>query len=122
MFLWRPKEVVNDLWRASSPELPANTDRAEWGERVPPALLRAWWAMWLVAILGDRVAARLGAATLAEARTAAWWILAAALVTAVAAVLAARVVRVVTDGRRARAERLGKLRTAELAAAPERPL
>jgi Domain of unknown function (DUF4328) len=25
MFLWRPKQVVNDMWRASAPELPATT-------------------------------------------------------------------------------------------------
>jgi hypothetical protein len=44
--LFRPKQVVNDLWRASDPELPVASD-AWRGARVP-ALLGWWWALWLL--------------------------------------------------------------------------
>ncbi len=37
--LGRPAHVVGELWRAGEPDVP------------PPALLRVWWAVWLVALV-----------------------------------------------------------------------
>src|SRR5215211_6376913 len=42
--LFRPKQVLNDVWRASDPDLPA--DQADAWRRRPVAELLGWW--WLV--------------------------------------------------------------------------
>ena len=44
--LWRPKQVVDDVWRASVPGIPAGADL----RRIPKSgLVTGWWACWLVA-------------------------------------------------------------------------
>jgi hypothetical protein len=48
--LFRPKQLLNDVWRASAPELPAEMgDR--WRGRPVPALLGWWWAAFLASVL-----------------------------------------------------------------------
>jgi Domain of unknown function (DUF4328) len=44
--LFRPKQVMNDIWRASDPELPDPAHHWH-GNRVP-ALFHWWWALWLL--------------------------------------------------------------------------
>jgi hypothetical protein len=44
--LFRPKQVVNDIWRASDPGLPAVANY--WRDQRVPALLHWWWALWLI--------------------------------------------------------------------------
>jgi Domain of unknown function (DUF4328) len=41
-----PKRVMNVIWRASDPDLPAVA--TYWESRRVPALLHWWWAMWIV--------------------------------------------------------------------------
>src|SRR5206468_1879963 len=41
--IWRPKQIVNDTWRASDRDLPPSAARADWGGRRTPALMAAWW-------------------------------------------------------------------------------
>ena len=44
--LFRPKQVMNDIWRASDPALPPVAHH--WQENRVPALFHWWWALWLV--------------------------------------------------------------------------
>jgi hypothetical protein len=45
--LWRPKQLANDIWRASDPELPpGEADR--WKGRDVAPLLHWWWGAFLV--------------------------------------------------------------------------
>jgi hypothetical protein len=41
-----PKRVMNVIWRASDPDLPAVA--TYWESRRVPALIHWWWAMWIV--------------------------------------------------------------------------
>jgi len=43
--LWRPKQMANDIWRASDPDDP---ELLFWHEKQVPALLTAWWAAWII--------------------------------------------------------------------------
>jgi hypothetical protein len=47
--LWRPKQIVNDIWEAST--LPGDGRR-------PPVLLLAWWLSWIAGFLLGRAATR----------------------------------------------------------------
>jgi serine/threonine-protein kinase len=48
--LFRPKQLLNDIWRASDPELPPDIgDR--WRHRPVSPLLGWWWVVFLVSIL-----------------------------------------------------------------------
>jgi len=44
--LFRPKQVMNDIWRASDPELPVPAHH--WQGNGVPALFHWWWALWLL--------------------------------------------------------------------------
>ncbi|UJA18905.1 DUF4328 domain-containing protein [Thermoleophilia bacterium SCSIO 60948] len=56
--LVRPKQVMNDIWRASDPELDRNASGWRFG-RVSP-LLHWWWAIWLLSTFVQRFVFRLG--------------------------------------------------------------
>ena len=49
--LFRPKQVVNDIWRASDSDVPQG---ASWGGRVP-AVIHWWWALWLISSFAERI-------------------------------------------------------------------
>jgi len=57
--LVRPKSMANDLWRASDPGLPAPVPIARWGQVALPAFFPTWWAAWVLANIGNGVAAGL---------------------------------------------------------------
>jgi hypothetical protein len=123
--LWRPKQVVNDVWRASDEELPANFAQTEWRDRVPPLLMTAWWTLWLAAVTAAWLAAGYGLDTLAQATAGLPLQIAASVSYAAAAVLAAQVVVVLTRRQQRRAQRLGELATPAPGLAgvgPERPI
>jgi hypothetical protein len=44
--LFRPKQVMNDIWRGSDPELPRVAHH--WQNNHVPALFHWWWALWIV--------------------------------------------------------------------------
>jgi serine/threonine-protein kinase len=48
--LFRPKQVLNDIWRASDPDLPLDQPDA-WRRRPIPELLGWWWLAFLASIL-----------------------------------------------------------------------
>jgi hypothetical protein len=63
--LVRPKQIANDIWRASSPDLPLARQR-RWDLDNPPFLLLAWWLAFLVAGWVGNVAARYSAGETVE--------------------------------------------------------
>ncbi|MGO4750817.1 DUF4328 domain-containing protein [Streptomyces sp. 2MCAF27] len=44
--LWFPKQIANDIWRASSPQGPHNVRRG---------LLNGWWVTWIVAAVSNLI-------------------------------------------------------------------
>jgi hypothetical protein len=82
--LWRPKEIINDVWRA--------------GGTQPPALLAWWWAAFLITGWLGNIAVRAGFSddTPEDIRTGSIAYLVSDLVDAVAAVLAIFVAIAVT--------------------------
>jgi hypothetical protein len=45
--LWRPKQLANDIWRATEPGLPWNAGAGLWGRAPVPRLITAWWVLWI---------------------------------------------------------------------------
>jgi Protein kinase domain/Domain of unknown function (DUF4328) len=115
--LFRPKQLLNDVWRASDPDLPAD-DPASWRRRPVPGVLTWWWLAFLASMTTraittqsvhtlavlmtfgllsgplDLVAPTSGVQSLAD------------LLTVVSGLLAFRVVRMTTDRQEAREARL----------------
>lgn len=44
--LFRPKQVMNDIWRASDPDLPATA--YGWQDNRVPQLVHWWWGLWIL--------------------------------------------------------------------------
>jgi hypothetical protein len=98
--VWRPKQIVNDVWRAGSP--------SPYAEERPPVLLLAWWLSWIAGTLLSQAAGRvaLQQETLDELRTADFLYIVSDGWDAVVAVMAIAVVGSVTrhlDGKAATA-------------------
>ena len=104
---WRPKQIVNDIWRASNPDDAAVV--TDWHGRAVPALLTAWWATFLISAISDRISARIPADTVEDDRIATSWALTASFFTVLAAFFAIAVVSHVTRRQRARAAKLAQL-------------
>ena len=51
--LFRPKQVVNDIWRASDPGLARGA--ADWAGGRVPAVIHWWWALWLISSFAERI-------------------------------------------------------------------
>ena len=103
--LWRPKQIANDIWRASDPDLPPGDH--DWGGRPVPALLHWWWAFFLLSDVVGNISVRLflRSETLSEQITASQLSIATDAVSIVAAVLAILVVRAITRRQDERIER-----------------
>lgn len=122
--LVRPKQLMDDIWRASDPALPAGELRG-WRTAAVPGLLHLWWAMFLVMGFIGNIAGRqiAGAETLAERDRAGEIGIVTDAGTIVTAVLAVLVVRAVTARQESRAARVGGAGPplAPAAAAPAAP-
>ena len=110
LFLWRPKELANDLWLTSDPDHPV--------ERRSPAgispLVHWWWGLFLVSTwIGNR-AYNWGGSTAYDTTSTAFLEVSEAL-EIVAACLAVAVVLKLTSRQRQRAERRAALGPAALA-------
>lgn len=103
--LVRPKQLMDDIWRASDPALPAGEVRG-WRQAAVPPLLHGWWAIFLLAGVVSNVAGRLliNADTAADRRTAGLISMLGDGGMIVAAILAVLVVRAVTARQERRAE------------------
>jgi hypothetical protein len=107
--LWRPKQVVNDIWRTSEPQ-----ERAivrDWVDRRIPTFLTVWWAIFVAGEILERASSRIEsrADTLAAERLGTLLALAASGCAITSGVLATRVVKRITDRQRERAARLSEL-------------
>jgi hypothetical protein len=111
MWLWRPKQIVDDTWRMSDPADPPIVRSVDWRGRSVPFLLSAWWGIFIVSAVVDRLSAR-ATTTLEADRTATSWGLVGSGLAIVGAVLAVWIVSRVTSRQRERA--------AGIAALPER--
>lgn len=105
--LIRPKQLMDDIWRASDPALPANV-QSGWQGRPVPGLLHAWWALLLISGFVGNVAGRMitGAETPEARQSASTWALLSDGGLLIAAVLAILVVRAVTERQESRAARV----------------
>ena len=93
----RPKEIANDIWRVSDPQLPRTLNGPALGHPVSP-LVNSWWGVFLISgALGRASFTGVDAETLDELATAARYFVAADIAALVAGVLAIMVVREVTE-------------------------
>lgn len=92
MNLFRPKQIVNDVWAASTPAGHPARDRE------PGVLLLGWWLTWLASNIVDRIATSMAgsAETLDELRSSSIAFLVSDLFTLVPASLAILVIDRVT--------------------------
>lgn len=103
--LFRPKQIMNDIWRASDPALPAGDARG-WQHAAVPGLLDGWWAVFLIGGAASNVAGRMieNAETIAARQSAGTVAMFADGGLILGAVLAVLVVRAVTSRQERRAE------------------
>jgi hypothetical protein len=96
--LVRPKQLMDDIWRATDPTL-AEQPGDTWRTRPVAFLVHLWWAMFLLSTAVGLIATSLvqGALTLQELRTAAILMLIGDVLALPAAVLACLVVSRVTQ-------------------------
>jgi hypothetical protein len=106
--IWFPKQIANDIWRASDPEAPRD-QTSTWRNASVPGLYLAWWLAYVVMSWLYSTASRLmlRAEEISELRAVNGIYLAADVLGTVAAVLAALVVHRTTTRQTARADRLG---------------
>lgn len=104
--LWRPKQISNDIWRASDPGLPR--EATGWQGNEVHGLVHWWWALWIVAGLSGNVSTRvyLNAETLSEQLDASAVAIIADVGFVASAVLAMLVVRAITIRQEEREEML----------------
>jgi hypothetical protein len=95
--LWRPKQIANDIWRGSDPELPPHPGAA-WHERPVSPLLAVWWAAFLITNYASLAVYdyRGEAGTIAAAKEASVATIGADAFDLVAAALAILVIRAMT--------------------------
>lgn len=106
MNLFRPYQAINELWKASAPDIePGN--RTAWRSLAPPSITGLWWALFLASGFLGRASFRLSthATTLPELTTASWVTFASDAVDIVAAVCAILVVREIDRRQEAKAAR-----------------
>jgi hypothetical protein len=117
---FRPKQLVNDVWRGSDPSLPEWAGGL-WHQRPVPA----WWIVWWLAfVMSNQIGSRVfvlafGAETLPELQTVSRLYLATDILDALAAILAVFVVRSASARQLERARSLGvDARTADKRGGP----
>jgi Domain of unknown function (DUF4328) len=105
--LWRPKQVINDTWRATDPDAPADQGDT-WQQKYPPVLYAVWWFVWIALNFVYNVDFRLylRADTLDELQTSAQFTAFADGLSALGGLLALAVVRRTTARQEARADAL----------------
>lgn len=103
--LFRPKQIVNDTWRAADPDRAVDAP-SSWRDRPLSPLLNWWWAMWLLTGFVANYSYRLPFETVEEDRVFTTADIVSSAVSIVAAVLAWLVVRRTTARQEARAERI----------------
>lgn len=107
--LWRPKQAINDIWRASDPAEPTGEHNTSWRDGSVPVLFAFWWAAWLISQWLYNVSFRqaFGAEGVAELREVNGFTLAADGIAVIAALLCIPVVLRLTERQERRAASLG---------------
>jgi hypothetical protein len=105
--VFRPKQLLNDIWRGSDPRLAPRTDA--WRDGGVPGFFLLWWLLWIASTYADQVALRLAFTgdTPDELRSGSIAYLVTDAVDAVLALLAIAVVRMTTGRQEERAATLG---------------
>ena len=105
--LFRPKQIANDIWRASDPDAAADLG-LDWKGGPVPAFLAGWWGSFIFSEVLYRSAGWLNAdaETAAEFQVATWNYVAADAFSLMAGALAFLVVKRTTERQEARAARL----------------
>lgn len=105
--IWRPKQIANDIWRASDPGYPPGT--TAWRAASVPGLFALWWAGFLASNWLSQAGLRLSisAEEVTELQRVTVMYLVADGVDLIAAVLAILVVRWTTARHEERARRFG---------------
>jgi len=108
--LWRPKQIADDIWRASNPDAPEAQGLAWHQERTTP-LLALWWLLWLANSIATEIASRVWftADTLTAYRASARLDIVSLAIDIASALLAILVVHRITNRQHERAGRLGAL-------------
>lgn len=106
--LWKPKQVINDVWRASDPAAPRDQNLEDWSDKDPPLLYGFWWLFFVVLNFVYNAALRLDvrAEELDELQLASLVTIVADALSVAGALLALAVVRQTTRRQESRAERL----------------
>jgi len=104
----RPKEIANDIWRASDPDQPRTMDGPALGARVSP-VIDMWWATVLIAGAFARGSLSEPGSDLEALISHARSLLATDLISAVSALLAIAVVHMITARQHQRQARLADL-------------
>jgi hypothetical protein len=104
---WRPKQIANDIWRASDPDATPNQGTDWQGDDVPKLYL-GWWLAYLAAnyLYSTSLRLSLAAEDVGDLQTVNSVFLAGDILSVLAGVLAVLVVRRTTARQTARATRL----------------
>jgi hypothetical protein len=109
--IWRPKQIADDIWRVSEQQPPPAYDQPS-RLGATEALMKWWWAFWIIGTFVGNFGARalLGTRTLADIRDSDKVDIASTLLDIAAAVLAIVVIQRITgrlEGTSAPAEEAG---------------
>ncbi|MBC7459974.1 MAG: DUF4328 domain-containing protein [Thermoleophilia bacterium] len=102
---WRPKQVINQAWRVTTPGVPPPSKRRE--KANVPGIYAAWWALFLVAGFALRAASRSTGTSIENLKSNDVGSIVAEVLWLGAAVLAITVVSKLTARQVDRAEELG---------------
>jgi hypothetical protein len=72
--LWKPYQVIMEIWKASDPTTDIN-DSTAWQKSPASSLVSSWWFLLLASTVIGNIVSRLAlrAETLIEILTASWW-------------------------------------------------
>jgi len=96
--LWFPKQIVDDIWRASDPQHPSDVPTFREGGGPTSSLVTLWWAAFIIGSVLDRIVARrlTDDPTVDSLRTNATLTTVSAALAVVAAVAVALIIRQIT--------------------------
>ena len=103
MALWRPKQIVDDIWRMSDPADPPFVRSVDWRNRSVPFLISAWWGVFIVGGFVDRFGGHSDASTIEGDRTMTSWGLVGSGLSIIGAALAIWLISACTSRQRERA-------------------
>jgi hypothetical protein len=106
--LFRPKQIANDIWRGSDPDLPREVSAVGWQDgRIPALLFGLWWALWLITNWAGIAASGGSTETIPDLKDQSIRYLISDTTDLIAALLCAAVVAAVTRRQDERARRHG---------------